>query len=108
VWLVGPQVPTADFEMVLLSCVQLDARTFTLTVRESWTDRRWLRRVRREQVKTYDLAVRVGRWLDGDSYVLKPDPRHFRLCELFAAWRVDQKLNAGVGLPSNDPLLGGE
>lgn len=91
--------------MQLLDCYLLDQRTVVLTVREQHAERRWFRTVTTEEVKRYVLALRVERWLDGDHYVLLPDPRHFRLWELFAAWRVSQKFNAVVDLPVDRPLL---
>jgi hypothetical protein len=93
--------------MTLVSCVELDARTVMLTVREHWSARRWLRIWRTEAVKSYTLAIRVGRWLDGDRYVLKPDPRHMRLTELFASWCIEQKLDRATGLPESARLLDG-
>jgi hypothetical protein len=92
-------------DLRLVSCTFLDAWNVTMTVREVFTERRWLRAVQREQVKTYDLAIRVGRWLDGSTYVLRQDPRHFRLCEIFGAWRMEQKFNLAIGIPADAPLL---
>jgi hypothetical protein len=97
--------PRPDIRLV--SCTFLDAWNVTITVRECWAERRWLRVVQREQVKSYDLAIRVGRFLDAStkSYVLRQDPRHFRLWELFGAWRMSQKFNTVVGIPAESPLL---
>lgn len=86
--------------MRLVSCVELDRRHVMLTVLEQWVseERRWLRVVRteRECVKSYTLNIGVGRWLDGNRYVLKPDPRHFRLMELWAAWMAERRLDAFI------------
>lgn len=93
--------------MRLVSVVVLDAWNISMTVREVHTERRWFRTVEHEQVKSYDLAIRVERWLDGTSYILRQDPRHFRLWELFAAWRMEQKFNRAIGIPDprESPLL---
>jgi hypothetical protein len=93
-------MPSPRPDLRLVSCTFLDAWNVTMTVRECWTEKRWggLKTIQREQIKCYDLAIRVGRFLDGTSYVLRQDPRHFRLCELFAGWRLEQKLDAYVGI----------
>lgn len=91
---------TARFvDMRLVSCIELDLRTIQLTVFEQWIESRWrgLRVRETEVVKSYVLSVSVGRWLDGDHYVLKPDPRHFRLMELWAAWMAERKLDEYIG-----------
>lgn len=87
--------------MRLVSCVELDRRTVMLTVLERAVtqEKRWLRvtRTESEAVKNYTLSIGVGRWLDDCSrYVLKPDPRHFRLMELWAAWMAERKLDAFI------------
>lgn len=99
--------PVLRPDIRLLSCTFLDPWNVTMTVRECWTEKRWggLKTIQREQVKSYDLAIRVGRFLDGNNYVLRQDPRHFRLWELFAAWRMEQKFNRAIGIPADSPLL---
>jgi hypothetical protein len=99
----------APLDMRLVSCTFLDPWHVTMTVRECWTERRgwFFRDIEHERVKSYDLAIRVGRWLDGTNYVLRQDPRHFRLWELFGAWRMEQKFNRAVGIPADSPLLDG-
>lgn len=78
--------PTAPLKMQLLSAFNLDPRTFQMSVFEN------------ERERTYTMNVGVGRWIDGDKFVLKPDPRHFRLMELWSAWLDERKLDAYVGL----------
>lgn len=82
--------------MKLVDCFALDLRNFQLTVTEQWEEKRWrgLRVVTTEVVKTYSMNIGVGRWMDGDRFVLKPDPRHFRLIEIWSAWWEEQKLDA--------------
>lgn len=84
--------------MSLVSCVELDPLTFQLRVLERWTERRWFRTFEHERQATYTLAVRVERFHDGQHYILRQDPRHFRLWELFGAWRLEKKLDAFVGI----------
>lgn len=97
-------------DMRVTSYVELDRRTIMLTVIESWLveDKRWFRviRTQREFVKSYVLNIGVGRWLDGTRYVLKPDPRHFRLMEVWAAWIAEQKLDAFIegDMPGDAPV----
>lgn len=91
--------------MTLVSCVELDALTVQLTVTEIWEDKRWLRAWRTSVVKTYVLAVRVGRWFDGERYVLGNDPRRLRLAEIYAGVLLNRKLDRAVGLPIALPLL---
>jgi hypothetical protein len=89
-------------DLRLVSVVLLDAYNVSMTVRECWTERRrWFRKIERERVKSYDLAIRVGRWLDGTNYILRQDPRHFRLFELLAAWRLEKKLDAYIFEPDS-------
>lgn len=87
-------------DMRLISCVELDRRTVMVTVLESFVvvEKSWLRvsRTESEAVKSYTLNIGVGRWLDGTRYVLKPDQRHFRLMELWAAWMAERKLDAFI------------
>lgn len=85
--------------MRLLGVVELDLRNFQLTVLERWSERRWFRTVEHEQQRTFTLCTGVGRWHDGDHFVLQGDPRHFRLMELFAAWLNERKLDAFVFAP---------
>lgn len=84
----------------LISCVELDKRTVLLTVLESWVSetKRWLRVTRTESecVKGYTLNIGVGRWHDGSHYVIKPNPVHFRLMELWAGWMAERKLDAFI------------
>ena len=91
--------------MVLLSAYELDARTTVFTVLEQWSERRWLRTRVTEREQRYVLELRVRRWHDGERYVLRQDPRHFRLWELFAAWRIEKKLSRAVGIAEPEPLL---
>jgi hypothetical protein len=60
----------APLQVCLVGVVELDLRTTQLTVLERWSERRWFSTVEHERVKTYVLALRVGRWLDGNCYVL--------------------------------------
>lgn len=85
--------------MRLLGFVQLDPRNVQMTVLERWTERCWFRDVVREREKTYSMSIGVGRWLDGDHYILRQDARHFRLWELWQARRIEQKLDAFVFEP---------
>lgn len=96
--------PKATLDMALWSCIRLDDWTFSMTVVERWTERRWLGVETREQLKTYDLGIRVGRWLDGNRYVLPPDPRHFKLWELFGAWRIERRLDEYLGQREPSPV----
>lgn len=89
--------------MRLLHCIELDPRTFMLTVCECHSERRWFWTFEHEQQRSYTLSVGVGRWHDGDRYVLQPDPRHFRLWELFGSWRLERKLDTFVELSA--PVL---
>lgn len=102
-------MPSPRPDLRLVSCTMLDPWNVTMTVRECWTERRWFRTIERERVKSYDLAVRVGRWLDASTstYVLRQDPRHFRLFEIWAAHRMSQKFSKVVGLPVDSPLPDG-
>jgi len=84
--------------MSLVSVVELDPFNFQVRVIERRTEKRWFRSVEHERQATYTLAVRVERFHDGQHYVLRQDPRHFRLWELFAAWRLEKKLDAYVGI----------
>jgi hypothetical protein len=85
--------------MQLLGVVEISARDFQLTVLERRSVRRFLRTVEHEQQRSYSLNLGVGRWMGPDSrYVLKPDPRHFRLMELWSAWLEEKKLDAFVGI----------
>jgi len=88
----------APLRMSLVSVVELDPFNFQVRVIERWTEKRWFRTVEHERQGTYTLAVRVERFHDGQHYVLRQDPRHFRLWELFAAWRLEKKLDAYVGI----------
>ena len=88
----------APLRMSLVSIVELDSFNFQVSVVERWTEKRWFRSVEHERQATYTVAIRVGRFHDGQHYILKQDPRHFRLWELFAAWRLEKKLDAYVGI----------
>ena len=63
--------------MSLVSCVELDAYTFQLSVIERWTEKRWFRTIEHERQATYTIAIRVGRFHDGEHYILRQDARHF-------------------------------
>jgi hypothetical protein len=98
-------MPSPRPDMRIVSVTFLDPWNLTMTVRERWEEKRWggLRVVQHEQVKSYDLAIRVERWLDAanKSYVLRQDPRHLRLFELFASWRMERKIDVFIGI---DPV----
>lgn len=84
--------------MTLSRVVELDPYTFQLSVIERWTEKRWFRTVEHERQAVYTIAIRIGRFHDGQHYILRQDPRHFRLFELFAKWRLERKLDAYVGI----------
>lgn len=91
-------------DMQLLGCLQIDPLTVQLTVLERW--RSW-RLFTTTRTSSYVLAICVERWLELENqrYVLRPDPRHMRLCELWAGERINQKFNRATGLPVDAPLL---
>jgi len=86
-------------QLDLLTCIELDPRTIQLTVRERWSERRLFWNVEHERERTYTLQIGVGCWHDGDHFILSNDARHFRLWELFAASRIERKLDAFVFAP---------
>jgi hypothetical protein len=89
--------------MRLISCVELDPRTVMLTILESWTEKRVFRSVRSERQRHYTLSVGVGRWHDGDRFILNTDPRHFRLMELLQRHRLEQRLDDYIERPTGMP-----
>jgi hypothetical protein len=90
-------------DMRLVSAVELDPRTIQLTVIERWSEKRWMRTVEYEQQRTFTLQVGVGRWHDGEHFVLRQDPRHFRLMELWEKHRLEQKLDNYIERPTAMP-----
>jgi len=80
-----------------LDCTRLDDRTVLMQVRERWGERRLFGRVELERVKSYVLPLGVGRWLDGDRFLLVNDPRHLRLCELLMAHEIERRVARVVG-----------
>jgi hypothetical protein len=83
-------------DMKLLGVVELDATTFQMTVLESG------------DARTYTMTVGVGRWMDGDRFILTPDPRHSRLVEIWSAYLLEKKLDdyiegRGQGMPPAAP-----
>jgi hypothetical protein len=91
--------------MRLISCVELDPRTIMLTVLEQLSEKRVFRSVLSERQRHYSLQVGVGRWHDGEHFILNNDPRHFRLMELLQKHRLEQKLDEYIGLESSKPRL---
>jgi len=93
------EMPPASLRMGLLGCVELDPRTVQLNVCERWTEQRWFRSREHQQQRVYTMSIGVGRWHDGQNFVLQGDPRHFRLMELWQGHQHEQKLDALVFEP---------
>jgi len=70
-----------------------------LNVCERWTEQRWFRSREHQQQRVYTMSIGVGRWHDGQNFVLQGDPRHFRLMELWQGHQHEQKLDALVFEP---------